>query len=138
MVDPLIALGTAVLIIIILAILLWPERGLISRWQQTSHLNERVRSEDALKHIHKFEMEGRRPTLESIAGALHASCKPKTVKSTSLSKVVIRPYTSSAPIACGNATWPKKPACTRLNGTTRPNWPNIDSRRNKPTRWPCS
>ncbi len=71
MVDPLIALGTAVLIIIILAALFWPERGLVARWRQTGHLNERVRSEDALKHIHKFEMKGRRPTMESIAGALH-------------------------------------------------------------------
>jgi DtxR family transcriptional regulator, Mn-dependent transcriptional regulator len=73
MVDPLLALGTAVLIIIILAVLFWPERGLLAYWQQTGHLNERVRSEDALKHIHKFEMEGRRPTIESIAGALHVS-----------------------------------------------------------------
>ena len=73
MVDPLIALGTAVLIIIILAAFFWPERGLVARWQKTGHLNERVRSEDALKHIHKFEMEGRRPTMESIAGAIHIS-----------------------------------------------------------------
>lgn len=73
MVDPLLALGTAVPIIIILAALFWPERGLIARWQHTGHLNERVRSEDALKHIHKFEMKGRRPTIESIAGALHVS-----------------------------------------------------------------
>ncbi|MCB9422238.1 MAG: metal-dependent transcriptional regulator [Ardenticatenaceae bacterium] len=73
MVDPLIALGTAVLIIIILAILFWPERGLVARWRETGRLNERVRSEDALKHIHKFEMKGRRPTMESIAGALHIS-----------------------------------------------------------------
>lgn len=73
MVDPLLALGTAVLIIIILATLFWPERGLVVRWRQTGRLNERVRSEDALKHIHKFEMEGRRPTMESIAGALSVS-----------------------------------------------------------------
>ena len=73
MVDPLVALVTAVLIIIILVALFWPERGLVARWQKTGHLNERVRSEDALKHIHKFEMEGRRPTIESIAGALHVS-----------------------------------------------------------------
>jgi DtxR family Mn-dependent transcriptional regulator len=73
MVDPLWALGTAVLIIIILVLLFWPELGLVTRWRQASHLSERVRSEDALKHIHKFEMKGRRPTLESIAGALHAS-----------------------------------------------------------------
>jgi DtxR family Mn-dependent transcriptional regulator len=73
MVDPLIALGTAVFIIIILAALFWPERGLVARWQQAGRLNERIRSEDALKHIHKFEMKGRRPTMESIAGALHIS-----------------------------------------------------------------
>lgn len=73
MVDPLVALVTAVLIIFIIALILWPERGLAARWRQNSHLTERVRSEDALKHIHKFEMKGRRPTLESIAGALNAS-----------------------------------------------------------------
>jgi DtxR family transcriptional regulator, Mn-dependent transcriptional regulator len=73
MVNPLLALGTAVFIIIILAILFWPERGLVARWQETGRHNERVRSEDALKHIHKFETKGRRPTMESIAGALHIS-----------------------------------------------------------------
>jgi DtxR family Mn-dependent transcriptional regulator len=73
MVDPLIALVTAVIITLILAFIFWPEKGLAARWRQNSHLTERVRSEDALKHIHKFEMDGRRPTLESIAGALHTN-----------------------------------------------------------------
>lgn len=73
MVDPLTALGTAVFLIIVLAAFFWPERGLMARWRQTGQLNERVRSEDALKHIHKFEMKGRRPTMESIAGALNVS-----------------------------------------------------------------
>jgi len=34
---------------------------------------ERILSEDALKHIHKFERQGRRPTVESVAGALQTS-----------------------------------------------------------------
>ncbi len=71
--DPLIALGTAVLIITLAAFLFWPEHGWLARWRQTNQLNERIRSEDALKHIHKFEMKGRRPTLESISGALNNS-----------------------------------------------------------------
>lgn len=73
MVDPLVALVTAVLIILIAVLIFWPEKGLAARWRQNSHLTERVRSEDALKHIHKFELKGRRPTLESIAGALHTN-----------------------------------------------------------------
>jgi DtxR family Mn-dependent transcriptional regulator len=73
MVDPLLALGTAVFIILILAFIFWPEKGAFARWKRNSHNTERVLSEDALKHIHKFEMEGRRPTLESISGALHTS-----------------------------------------------------------------
>ncbi|MCP4423256.1 MAG: metal-dependent transcriptional regulator [Chloroflexi bacterium] len=73
MVDPLFALATAVIITLVLAFIFWPEKGLVARWRQSSHLTERVRSEDALKHIHKFEMEGRRPTLESITGALNTN-----------------------------------------------------------------
>ena len=57
----------------ITAIIIWPEKGILARWQKTSHLTERVQSEDALKHIYKFEMKGRRPTVESVAGILHAS-----------------------------------------------------------------
>jgi DtxR family Mn-dependent transcriptional regulator len=36
-------------------------------------LTERILSEDALKHIHKFERQNRRPTVESVAGALQIS-----------------------------------------------------------------
>ena len=36
-------------------------------------VTERILSEDALKHIHKCETEGRRPTVESIAGVLQVS-----------------------------------------------------------------
>lgn len=73
MVDPGLALITAVLILGAAAAVLWPERGLWARWQRTRHLTERVLQEDALKHIHKWEMKGQHPRLERIAGALHIS-----------------------------------------------------------------
>jgi DtxR family transcriptional regulator, Mn-dependent transcriptional regulator len=71
--DPLTALIVGLLLLGGTAVILWPDRGLWARWQHGRHLNQRVRSEDALKHIHKWEMKGRRPTLESIAGAVNAS-----------------------------------------------------------------
>ncbi len=62
--------------IILLAALLcltlfWPGAGLISRWRRMRELAARVLREDALKHIHKARVNGRRPTLNSIAGSLH-------------------------------------------------------------------
>ena len=55
----------------LLAVLLWPRRGLLARRRQRSENAGRVRREDALKHLCQTEAGGRRPTLESVAGALH-------------------------------------------------------------------
>ena len=71
--NPLTALIIGTLLLGITAVILWPDKGILSRWQKTRHLNERVQSEDTLKHIYKCEMKGRRPTIESTAGTLHAS-----------------------------------------------------------------
>lgn len=68
--DPLWALTVGAGLALLLAALFWPERGLWPRWRRTRELTERVLTEDALKHIHKCEMKGRRPTVESLAGAL--------------------------------------------------------------------
>ncbi len=68
--DPAILLLIGVGILGITAVILWPEKGLLSRWQQASQMTDRARREDALKHIYKSQQKGRRPTLESIAGAL--------------------------------------------------------------------
>lgn len=68
--DPLLSLTSALFLAGMTALLVWPRRGLISRWRRSRHINERVLTEDALKHIHKWEMKGRRPTLESVAGAV--------------------------------------------------------------------
>lgn len=51
-------------------LIFWPGRGLLPRLRQAGHMRARVYREDALKHIHKAESKGRRPTLQSIAGAV--------------------------------------------------------------------
>ena len=71
--NPLTALFIGTILMGITAVFLWPEKGVLARWQKAPQLNERVQSEDALKHINKFEMKGRRPTVESVAGILHTS-----------------------------------------------------------------
>ncbi len=69
--DPLISLGVFIVISGLAALLFWPERGLFQRWQQAHRMTERVLIEDALKHLHNCEVNGRRPTLASAAGSLH-------------------------------------------------------------------
>jgi DtxR family Mn-dependent transcriptional regulator len=73
MVDPAIALIVATGILGLLFLLFRPQRGLLPRWRRTLRSNERVRREDALKHIHRCEMHARQATLESLAGALNLS-----------------------------------------------------------------
>lgn len=70
MIDPLLAMVAALGLGVIGALLFWPRRGLLARWRRARHMSDRVYREDALKHIHKAEVKGRRPTLLSIAGAL--------------------------------------------------------------------
>jgi DtxR family Mn-dependent transcriptional regulator len=70
MIDPLLALAVTVAIGLALGLFFWPRRGLMPRRRRAQRLTERVYREDALKHIYKAETKGRRPTLESIAGAL--------------------------------------------------------------------
>lgn len=71
--DPLLALSLGLLLLAAVLVILWPKQGLLARWQASQHNNERVRIEDALKHIHKYEMRGQQATLDSLAGALQLS-----------------------------------------------------------------
>jgi DtxR family Mn-dependent transcriptional regulator len=73
MVDPLSALLIAGAIAVVLVILLRPERGLIPSWRRARRQGERVRIEDALKHMHGCEMRGERFSLQSLAGVLQVS-----------------------------------------------------------------
>lgn len=53
------------------AVLIRIGRGFLARWRQIRETRYRVQREDAVKHLHKWEMSGRRPTMQSLAGALH-------------------------------------------------------------------
>lgn len=71
--DPLIALLAAGFIAAIGVLVFRAEKGLLAVWRKARQLTSRVRSEDALKYIHKSEMRGTPVSLESIAGVLHLS-----------------------------------------------------------------
>ncbi|MCK5922894.1 MAG: metal-dependent transcriptional regulator, partial [Methylococcales bacterium] len=76
--DSAVTLLYAIILIGLGFVLFWPERGLIPRWQRARQLTKRVLSEDALKHIHNWDIEGRHVTLESIAGTLGISLADTT------------------------------------------------------------
>ncbi|MCB0281914.1 MAG: metal-dependent transcriptional regulator [Calditrichaeota bacterium] len=69
-IDPLSALSTTVIVLIIILILFWPDKGIV--WQlQSNHKNsQRVIQEDALKQIYDHEYRNKSATLRSVAGAL--------------------------------------------------------------------
>ncbi len=68
--DPLIALLVALALLLIAFGLFHPRFGVIPRWQRARQQTERMRMEDALKHILGCEMSGDRFTANSLAGAL--------------------------------------------------------------------
>lgn len=73
MVDPLTALMVFGALVALLALLLWPRRGVVARLSQLTHLSDRVLLEDALKHVYTCESVGRTCSLESLAGRLEVS-----------------------------------------------------------------
>jgi DtxR family Mn-dependent transcriptional regulator len=54
-------------------LLFWPPRGLAWRWRRALEASDRVRVEDALKHLWDGEYRRRPASLESLAGALGLS-----------------------------------------------------------------
>ncbi|HSR52444.1 MAG TPA: metal-dependent transcriptional regulator [Acidobacteriota bacterium] len=73
MIDPLTALLTAALVAVVGAYVLWPDRGLYFRLRESRRARGRIRVEDVLKHMQKYENAGLKPTLESVAGAAQLS-----------------------------------------------------------------
>lgn len=57
----------------LLAFTLWPRRGAVARIAGLLRLSERVRIEDALKHLYTTESSGIPASVESLAGALEIS-----------------------------------------------------------------
>ena len=56
--------------LVVLGVVFWPRHGMWAGWWRTQRLARRIRHEDALKHLLKSEANGRRATLNSLAGAL--------------------------------------------------------------------
>lgn len=71
--DPAVLLLIAAVVLAIMAWLFWPERGQFWAWQRLRQVTGRVRSEDALKHMHRCERHGTSASVESLAGALRIS-----------------------------------------------------------------
>ena len=73
MVDPGFALFVFGGLLLVLAGLFWPRGGMLPRLLRLARLDERVRLEDALKHVYKCQRAGRTCSLESLAGQLEIS-----------------------------------------------------------------
>ncbi len=69
--QPLLYLLIATGLIALTLALFWPMTGIIARFRQARRSTERVLIEDTLKHLHSLESRQRRPTLESVAGAVN-------------------------------------------------------------------
>ena len=82
-VDPAAALIVFAVLAVLIAALFWPTRGIIPRARRLTRLDERVRIEDALKHLTNTELSGLRATIESVGGALEIS-RGRTVELLSL------------------------------------------------------
>ena len=65
MVGPEFALLFFAILLATLAILLWPRGGLVPRLQRLTRLDERVRLEDAIKHIYTCQSTGHTCSLDS-------------------------------------------------------------------------
>ena len=72
-VDPGQALVVFAAVVALLAISFWPRSGVVPRLLRLSRLGERVRLEDALKHVYTCQREGQSCSLESLAGRLEIS-----------------------------------------------------------------
>lgn len=73
MIDPLLALVLGTLALALGIFLFWPERGLAWRWVRGREAADRVRVEDALKHLWDGEYRRQPSTLSSLAGTLGLS-----------------------------------------------------------------
>lgn len=63
----------AAFVVVVLAVALWARSGGLSRIVRSRRETERVRLEDALKHLLDYERAGRTGTLENLAGRLEIS-----------------------------------------------------------------
>ncbi len=70
MVDPLLALSVFGILALLALAFFWPRRGGLARLREYLEMTQRVRLEDALKHLYKCEYGGRACSVNSLAGAM--------------------------------------------------------------------
>lgn len=68
--SPMISLLAGAAVLAVTVVLWWPSRGLFWRWRRGREATDRVRIEDALKHLWDCEYRRQPVTLASLAGAL--------------------------------------------------------------------
>lgn len=85
--DPATALFVFALAVAGVCGLLWPRYGVVPRFLRLFRLGERVRLEDALKHVYKCERGGTACSLESLAGRLEVSVARAAALLSSLAKM---------------------------------------------------
>jgi len=73
MVDPVLALSIFALLVVVTALVVWPRWGLAARVIRLWHMTERVRIEDALKHLYNAELSGQPGNAPGVAGTLGVS-----------------------------------------------------------------
>ena len=73
MTDPVLALLVFALLAAAVVGLFWPAGGLVGRIRRLTDLDERVRLEDAIKHIYRCQRTRQRCSLDSLAGRLGVS-----------------------------------------------------------------
>jgi len=73
MVDPGFALSVFGSLVAVGIVMFWPGGGIVRRVQRLVAIDERVRLEDAIKHIYTYQRASRRCSLESVAGRLAVS-----------------------------------------------------------------
>jgi DtxR family Mn-dependent transcriptional regulator len=71
--HPLLVLSILAAAVAIGVALFRPDTGVLSAWRRMARMSERVRIEDALKHLHDAQYRGQTASVESLAGALEIS-----------------------------------------------------------------
>ncbi len=76
--EHLILLISGILVLVILLLLFYPERGIIAVWKKTIYANKKVLLEDALKFLYNCEYNHTVCTLNGVAGNLSVSADDAT------------------------------------------------------------
>ncbi|MDA0311902.1 MAG: FeoA domain-containing protein [Gemmatimonadetes bacterium] len=98
MVDPALALLVFTVLVVGTAAVVWPRRGVLARLVEYTRLTERVRLEDAVKHVYMAELAGGVCTLESLAGRLGISTHKASVLLTRLTDLGLVQIGETGPV----------------------------------------